>query len=384
LAFSIRRSLAFTLLGTIYASQVSAGAVVALTREYSGPATVVDPQNAAPQTVGDEGLDLSTDIYIIGPGDQLDLKVFGDEGLSGPLTVLSDGSVSLPYFGSVRLAGLTLQQAMLWIQQLLSQELLRPDLQLTVSQPRPMQISIIGQVQRPGLYTMNASLSGSGGGSGGNQGVGGATGGLPTLVGAIQTAGGITQQASLRDVILQRRLPGLEPRYKLQRLNLFSLLFDGDQLQNPYLFDGDVIKVDLAKETPQQSIELAATNLTPATISINVMGEVKSPGVMQLRANTPLAEAVLMAGGTQEWRANRGDIELVRLNRNGSVTLKRFRLDLAAGASNEKNPPLRNGDIVRVKRSLLAKGSDAITGVTQPFTGLVSVWGLVRLIGGSN
>ncbi len=198
-------------------------------------------------------------------------------------------------------------------------------------------------------------------------------GGLPTLVAAIQTAGGITQQASLRDVILQRRLPGFEPRYKLQRLNLFSLLFDGD-----------VITVDLAEETPQQPIELAATNLTPATVSINVMGEVRSPGVMQLRANTPLAEAVLMAGGTQEWRANRSDVELVRLNRNGSVTLKRFRLDLAAGASNEKNPPLRNGDIVRVKRSLLAKGSDAITGVTQPLTGLVSVWGLVRLIGGSN
>lgn len=49
-----------------------------------------------------------------------------------------------------------------------------------------------------------------------------------------------------------------------------------------------------------------------------------------------------------------------------------------------KKPPLRDGDIVRVKRSLLAKGSDAITGVTQPLTGLVSVWGIVRLIGDGN
>ncbi len=366
----IRRPLALSLMCVISASQLAAGALAA-TIDYEPPVNDASRKD----------LDISTDVYIIGPGDVLDLKVFGAEELSGPLTVLSDGSVSFPYLGSVRLAGLTLQQAMLWTRELLSKELLRPDLQLTVTQPRPMQISVIGQVQRPGLYTLSED-GGSGGGS--SDGVEGATTGLPTLISAIQTAGGITQQANLRDVLLQRRMPGVEPRYKMQRLNLFSLLFDGDQRQNPYLFDGDVIKVDLAEETPEQAIELAAVNLSPKTISVNVMGEVQSPGLMNLRANTPLTQAILMAGGTREWRANRGDVELVRLNRNGSVTFKRFRLDLAAGASNEKNPPLRDGDIVRVKRSLLAKGSDAITGVTQPLTGLVSVWGIVRLIGDNN
>ncbi len=356
----------------VYSAQVAAGAL-AVTIDYEVPVNGVSQQE----------VDITADVYIIGPGDVLELKVFGAEELSGPLTVLSDGSVSFPYLGSVRLAGLTLQQAMLWTRELLSKELLRTDLQLTVTRPRPMHISIIGQVQRPGLYTLGET-SGSSSGRGDSDGVGGATSGLPTLVSAIQTAGGITQQASLRDVVLQRRMPGLEPRYKMQRLNLFSLLFDGDQRQNPYLFDGDVIKVPLAEETPEEAVELAAVNLSPNTISVNVMGEVQSPGVMNLRANIPLTQAILMAGGTREWRANRGDVELVRLNRNGTVTLKRFRLDLAAGASNEKNPPLRNGDIVRVKRSLLAKGSDAISGVTQPLTGLVSVWGLVRLVGNSN
>ncbi len=368
----IRRPLALSLMYAVYSAQVAAGAL-AVTIDYEVPVNGVSQQE----------VDITADVYIIGPGDVLELKVFGAEELSGPLTVLSDGSVSFPYLGSVRLAGLTLQQAMLWTRELLSKELLRTDLQLTVTRPRPMHISIIGQVQRPGLYTLGET-SGSSSGRGDSDGVGGATSGLPTLVSAIQTAGGITQQASLRDVVLQRRMPGLEPRYKMQRLNLFSLLFDGDQRQNPYLFDGDVIKVPLAEETPEEAVELAAVNLSPNTISVNVMGEVQSPGVMNLRANIPLTQAILMAGGTREWRANRGDVELVRLNRNGTVTLKRFRLDLAAGASNEKNPPLRNGDIVRVKRSLLAKGSDAISGVTQPLTGLVSVWGLVRLVGNSN
>ena len=51
------------------------------------------------------------DVYIIGPGDQLQLNLFDAPELSGPLDVLSDGSVSLPLVGSVVLSGLTLQQA---------------------------------------------------------------------------------------------------------------------------------------------------------------------------------------------------------------------------------------------------------------------------------
>ena len=88
----------------------------------------MDPQNGFPQTIGDEGLDPSADVCIIGLDDQLDRVVFGVEELSGPLTVLSDGSVSFAYLGSVRLAGITLQQAMLCTQQLLIRELLRHDL----------------------------------------------------------------------------------------------------------------------------------------------------------------------------------------------------------------------------------------------------------------
>ena len=88
----------------------------------------MDPQNGFPQTIGDEGLDPSADVYIIGLDDQLDRVVFGVEELSGPLTILSDGSVPFAYLGSVRLAGITLQQAMLCTQQLLIRELLRHDL----------------------------------------------------------------------------------------------------------------------------------------------------------------------------------------------------------------------------------------------------------------
>ena len=321
------------------------------------------------------------DQYILGAGDVLGLRLFGAPELSGPLTVLRDGTVSLPLIGSVRFAGLTLQQAMLWSQQLFAQELLRPDLQLLLERPRPLQVSVIGQVERPGLYTLN---EGDDGGAQNASGVAKTSGGLPTLIAAIQSAGGITQQANLRDVVLQRRLPGEELRYKKASLNLYSLIFEGDQRQNPLLFDGDVVRIGLAEETPREAIELAAVNLSPPTIRVNVIGEVESPGVTAIDANTPLMQAVMLAGGMVEGRANRGSIELVRLNRNGSVRVTRYRMDVGAPASNERNPPLRDGDIVRVKRNLIARGGDAINTVSQPLTGLVTLWSLVRLVQDTN
>ena len=318
---------------------------------------------------------LEEDAYIIGPGDVLELRLFDSPELSGPLEVLNDGSVPLPLIGSVRLTGLTLQQATVWVKTLMGEELLRPDLQLRVVKPRPIRVALVGQVERPGIYSLTVSetVTTEGGPST-------SVSGLPTVVDAIQKAGGITQKANLRDVQLQRRLPGQTPQFKQARLNLLDLILEGNQSQNPYLFDGDTVRLGKADETPEEAIELASVNLSPQVIGVNVIGEVIRPGILQLKANTPLVQAVLAAGGTEGWRANRGNVELVRINRNGSATLKRFAIDLSQGASNDKNPPLRDGDTVKVNRSSVAKVSDAIGGVSEPLSGLVTIWTLLRLV----
>ena len=318
---------------------------------------------------------LKTDAYIIGPGDVLELKLFDAPELSGQLEVLNDGSVPLPLIGSVRLSGLTLQQATLWVKALIGQELLRPDLQLRVLRPRPIRVSLVGEVERPGIYslTMSEKLQTEGGPET-------SISGLPTLVDAIQKAGGITQVANLRDVVLQRRLPGETLQYKQARLDLIDLILQGNQSQNPFLFDGDTIRLGMAEEVPEEAVELASVNLSPQVITVNVIGEVESPGRLQMEANTPLVQAVLAAGGPRAWRANKGNVELVRINRNGSATLERFAIDLNQGASNDKNPPLRHGDTVKVNRSGLAKTSDAIGAVSEPLSGLITIWTLLRLV----
>lgn len=147
---------------------------------------------------------LQDDPYILGPGDGLSVRFLIETELSGSVQILNDGTASLPLLGSVRLTGLTLSQASLWLQSLYARQLLRPDLQLSVTTPRPLRVAVVGEVERQGTYTLTTSES-----SRTEVAVG--ISGLPTLVDAIPKAGGITDQADLRQVVLQRRLPGDRP-----------------------------------------------------------------------------------------------------------------------------------------------------------------------------
>ncbi len=327
------------------------------------------------------------DAYILGAGDRLELSFLSPAfaNLGGTFELLNDGSTSLAMLGSVVLDGLTVSQANRWLTSLYTRYLRQPGLNLRVVQPRPMQVSVVGEVENPGLYLLNpggesSSVEGIGGGGGGASG-GGSIPGLPTVVSLIQKAGGITLNANLGDVRLQRRIPSNANQLKETQLDLVALLQQGDKRQNPFLFDGDTIVISrAAAPPPDQVLQLAAANLSPQSINVNVIGEVKSPGKQQLRAGTPLIQAVLAAGGPVALRANRNNVELVRINRNGTATLRRYAIDYSLGVSGPRNPPLRDGDTVVVNRSVFANGSDAINAVGTPITGLVNVLALFRII----
>lgn len=320
-----------------------------------------------------------SDAYILGPGDQLQLSFLAPafSSLGGSFTLLNDGSTNLPQLGSVVLEGLTIGQAEAWLRQLYARSMRRPDLSLRVIQPRPMQVSVIGEVENPGIYLLSPQAESSS-----VEGVGaGSIPGLPTVVSAIQKAGGITLNANLGDIRLQRRLPGDSAQLKETSLSLLALLQKGDKRQNPFLFDGDTIVVSRAPAPPPDEVlEIAAANLSPQQIRVNVVGEVKNPGTIGLRAGTPLVQAVMAAGGPVTFRTNKGNIELIRLFRNGTVALRRYRLDYSLPVSGDRNPPLRDGDTIVVNRSGFARTVDTFDAVSQPITSLVGLVGIFSII----
>jgi polysaccharide export outer membrane protein len=324
---------------------------------------------------------MNQDAYILGPGDQLQLILLdpGAKDLGGAFDILNDGSASLALVGNVVLEGLTVTQASRWLESLYKRYLLRPELNLRVLRSRPLQVSVVGEVESPGLYSLTTNEV--------SQTEGGPAStiiGLPTLVTAIQKAGGLTLNADLNNVSLQRRLPGNSQQLRQTQINLVALLKLGDKNQNPFLFDGDTIVVGKAVTPDQDVMELAAANLSPQSIQVNVVGEVVQPGRLQLRANTPLVQAILAAGGPKTFRAKRGQVELVRINRNGTATRDLFSIDYSQGVSGARNPPLRDGDTVVVNRSTYAVATDALQAVTTPVSALVNAWGLVRLIQDQN
>jgi len=339
--------------------------------------SATNPTPSPPAAASPQLLDVGEE-YLLGAGDQLAISFLSPAytNLGGSFDLLNDGSSSLPLIGSVVLDGLTVNQANRWLTSLYGRYLRRPELNLRVVKPRPMQVSMVGEVENPGLYILNP-----GGESSEVEGQQGSIPGLPRVVSLIQRAGGITLNANISDVRLRRRIPGKTGQLREIQLNLVALLQQGDKRQNPLLFDGDTLMISRAPAPPPDEVlELAATNLAPQSIQVNVIGEVKSPGRIQLRAGTPLIQGVLSAGGPNQLRANRGNIELVRINRNGTATLRRYALDLSQGVSGPRNPPLRDGDTVLVNRSVIAAGADAITAVTTPVTGLVNILALLRII----
>ena len=101
-------------------------------------------------------------------------------------------------------------------------------------------------------------------------------------------------------------------------------------------------------------------------MEVFVIGEVKKPGLINIKSNSPLSKAVLAAGGPTNVRAKRSNIMLLRVNKDGSVLKKRYKLDLSKGISNKKNPPLRNGDSIIVARNNFSKLSDLTLAIGDP------------------
>lgn len=226
------------------------------------------------------------------------------------------------------------------------------------SQNSPRTVSITGQVYRPGSYLVT---SGSGGAEGGAPGSG-----LPTVMRAIQLAGGITSQADVRSIKIRR--PTRIGTEQSLNINLWELLQTGDLNQDVVLQDGDAIVVPTATEiNPAEATQLATTTLSPATIQVGVVGEVKKPGLTSLQPNSSLNQALLAAGGFNDARASSAAVDLIRLNPNGTVTKRVVKIDFSKGINDATNPILRNNDVVVVGRSGLAKAGDTLGTVAGPF-----------------
>lgn len=325
--------------------------------------------------------------YRLGPGDRLSMSVFMVQGYAAEVEVLGDGTINLPRLGSVPVWGLTMDEARRRITAGYDRFLRRPLVYLDLITPRPVRVTLVGEVQKPGFYSLtqapsNANLQAAGPAASGTQIQ---SAGWPTLVDAVQRAGGITALADLSNVVLQR--PSAAPGGALveYRFDYLRVLMEGSSMVNPLLYDGDMILVAKADGVQPNDvlIRTAASNFAPDTIGVTVVGEVKAPGLQRVRSNSPLAAAVMAAGDVNPLRANPRDIRLLRLESDGTVSARTIVFNPAAPLDSLANPALHNGDVVVVPRNGWTRGNDFLAQAVAPLGPLLNAASLFRILSGN-
>ena len=242
---------------------------------------------------------------------------------------------------------------------------------------KPIGVVIVGEVSRPGPYTISAADLRST-----NQQTDlsfvsieqqqGAVVGLPTITRALKIAGGITTEADIRRVQIRRRVKGGNEQTIL--VNLWDLLQKGDATQDVLLQEGDSVIIPTAATVDLAEVsQVATSSFAPNAISINIVGEVTRPGALQVRPNTSLHQALLTAGSFNQLRAKKDKVELLRLNANGTVSRRTIDVDFAQGLNPDNNPTLRNNDVILVARSGFTRVADNINTFLQPVAGVASV-----------
>ncbi len=297
--------------------------------------------------------------YLLGPGDLISVNVFSNIDISGDYEILNDGSVSLPIVGSVKLQDLTIEEAVKKLENIFEDELYASALDIILKYSRPLSISVVGEINRPGIYKIQkdnvfrdstrslVSFSSP-----------------PRLVDAIDQAGGITPKADIKNVCLIRKSGNFNKGPTYYKVNLLDLLKNGNQEYNPYLFDEDIIKVSKIKENFIFEKGILESSISPKNIDINIVGEVKEPGAKKIKNNSNLLDA-LSAGGGTTYLTSRGNAEILRINTNGEVRRIKYKFNLN-NPKHSKFPKLYDGDTIVIYRNQINKTATFLMKISEP------------------
>jgi protein involved in polysaccharide export with SLBB domain len=235
--------------------------------------------------------------YVVGPGDEVRIRIWGQVNLQANLRVDRSGDIYIPQVGPVHLAGLAVSTLDAHLRQALGRIYRNFDLTVDIGQIRAIQVYVAGAARVPGVYTVSS---------------------LSTLVDALFVSGGPTVEGSLRSIEVRR---GAE---LVTRFDLYGLLIRGDKSKDVKLQSGDVIFIP------------------PVGAQAAVTGSVRNPGIYELLPQEPLSGLLADAGGASALAAE-ARISIERTDEHRKRQAMEAAYDAAGLAV-----PLADGDLVRV------------------------------------
>ncbi len=238
--------------------------------------------------------------YILGVNDQLVIDVYGVSDITKKLKITTEGDIRFPNLGPIQVAGLSIEDARIRIKKSLAK--IYPGIatgkvavQVSLGQIRSISVSLLGEVRRPGKYTVSA---------------------LATLMNALYASGGPNDIGSFRSIELVRA------GKTIVVFDLYNFLLRGDLENNILLHDEDVIRV------------------SPYTKRVTLKGAFKKPAIFDVKQGENATDLIKYAGGFSDVAFR----EFVRVTRIGLtqkeiLTLKQDQL---------KEFSLQSGDTLAV------------------------------------
>ena len=190
--------------------------------------------------------------YRLGPGDAVNVDIWGASQESVTETISPDGTINIEGIGIVQLGGLSVTQAKQKLKRVLGPRYQGSQIELTLGQTRTITVSVMGEVKVPGTYTMSA---------------------FATVYNALYMAGGPNDIGTLRNVKVYRR------GRLLSNVDVYDFLLNGKLTGDVRLQDNDVITV------------------APYEALVNITGKVKRPMFYEMKKTESAATLLRYAGG---------------------------------------------------------------------------------------
>jgi polysaccharide export outer membrane protein len=238
--------------------------------------------------------------YVVGPGDEIEVELYGTKNSNLRLVVGRDGRLSFPELGPIGVGGQTFASVKAQLESRVARQMIGVHASVTMGDTRTIRVFVLGDAKWPGSYTIS---------------------GLGTITAALFAAGGAQPIGSLRNIQLKRR------GELVRRLDLYDMLIRGDTTDDARLLPGDVIFVP------------------PIGPTVTVDGEVHRPAIYEIRSESSVADVIQLAGGLTA-EADTGKLALTRIDSDLHRVV--LQVDLSAGAG--QPGAVHNGDSLRVSR----------------------------------
>ena len=240
--------------------------------------------------------------YIVGPGDNITIELFGGKVARYRLVVNRDGALNIPDFGPIQVSGSSFDQVRAEIEKRVTSQMIGVRPSVTMGEMRALRIFVVGDVVDPGSHAISSSS---------------------TITTALFASGGVSEAGSLRNIEVKRR------GASITKFDLYDLLLEGDTSRDIQLQQGDAILVP------------------PVGLTAGVAGLVRRPAIYEFRAGATVKDLIQLSGGLKPEAAQTA-AKLQRVDPSGERTV----LNLNLGSGADLGRTLHAGDVLIVPKIL--------------------------------